>query len=800
MPKVLQNSALRQIHRLFGPGTVTGLSDAQLLERFASDHDQTAFEMLIARHGPMVLGVCLRVLHNPHDAEDAFQATFLVLARKADSLWVKGSLASWLYQIAVRIAVQVQTDAARRRRHEQQAAGAQKWEQMALAPLEPDLFPMLCREIDRLPEKYRAPVVLCHLEELTHEEAAQVLRCTVGTVHGRLARARELLRRRLTRRGVGLPAGLIAATLAGSGSHAVAAAVPLPLRNATHRAAMNLAAGQGITAAGGSATVAALLAAALRTITLREFKSAAAVALTFIAAVGASVLVGKSLAGMLAATDEPARPAAASKPPPRNDSEAIQDTWMVVEIGQVNHQPTEDEKAYWKTGQLTVTITADRLAFDVDKSSMSYRLDPSMRPKQMMLTATDGPRRGNVVALAIYSLEGDDLKICIGRGDPHFPPQPPHGFDIKSAPRGTFPTLFVMKRKTRLLPRDPAQRPKSESTPESPIHPHQSGPLHSTFDGGYGQNLPGGRKEPLFVDLDTGRFMTPPFALEPADLDRPLILPNLAFPQKLRDWIRFQGIDAAVQTDGQIITLMGLEMEEGERMPLSAMWSSTPADALERINRIRVRRLPREELNHWPLFVDTLKQEDPTQNGTHDLPFLTREGGIGMLSFRMDHQNLRGPDGIRLDCRLERGLALRFEGGSRFGPVRRTPEPPILGMFAGPLVIALQDEKMILKLSGGLERIEVGQGKVVVRAGQTDSAEVLLEAARLATFVMKLDGRRDQGEIFGRNKTAVLRREGNIIRVSADGPALECERITLGLPELTISSVQPDVPNKPKAR
>ncbi len=138
---------------------------------------------------------------------------------------------------------------------------------------------------------------------------------------------------------------------------------------------------------------------------------------------------------------------------------------MIVEIGQVDRQPTEDERAYWKTGQFTATITADRLTFDVDKSSMGYRLDPSTRPKRDgALTATDGPRRGNVVAVAIYSLEGDDLKICIGRGQPNLPPQPPHGFDIKSAPHGTFPTLFVMKRKTELPPSDPAQRPKSRST------------------------------------------------------------------------------------------------------------------------------------------------------------------------------------------------------------------------------------------------------------------------------------------------------------------------------------------------
>ncbi len=111
MLKLFQSAALRQIERVFVEGTAAGLSDSQLLERFAGDRDQAAFDALVARHGPMVLGSCRGVLHNSHDAEDSFQATFLVLARKPRSLWVKGSLASWLYQIAIRIAVQFKVDA-----------------------------------------------------------------------------------------------------------------------------------------------------------------------------------------------------------------------------------------------------------------------------------------------------------------------------------------------------------------------------------------------------------------------------------------------------------------------------------------------------------------------------------------------------------------------------------------------------------------------------------------------------------------------------------------------------------------
>src|SRR5579883_1938690 len=122
MARMPPGTALRQIHLLFNEGTVAGLSDAQLLERFASRRDGVAFEALVQRHGPMVLAVCRGVLKDPNDAQDAFQATFLVLVRKAGTLWaVKGSLGSWLYRVAQRIAIQANADAARRREVERRA-------------------------------------------------------------------------------------------------------------------------------------------------------------------------------------------------------------------------------------------------------------------------------------------------------------------------------------------------------------------------------------------------------------------------------------------------------------------------------------------------------------------------------------------------------------------------------------------------------------------------------------------------------------------------------------------------------
>ena len=506
----------------------------------------------------------------------------------------------------MRISVQSKADADRRRRRERQAAEVQKRDDGIAARLEPDVIPMLCQEIDRLPEKYRAPVVLCHIEELTHEAAAQVLRCPIGTVHGRLSRARELLRRRLVRRGVALPAGLAAIQ---QGAESLAAAVPDALRRSTIRAAVNLAVGRGISAAAGSATVGTLVLATIRSMAVGAIKTAGAIVLVIGVAVGATVLAGKGPAGMLATADESSS---------RRDAEAIQGVWAVTAIEQVNHQPSDEEKAFLKTGQFTITITADRLTFDPDKSSMNYRLVTSTTPRRMLWTKTDDPA-SKVVAIAFYALDGDDLKICVGRGEPGRELQPPHGFDIKSAPPGTFPTLFVMKRQRGSVQGDLEQAPRIQSL------------LPAKFDKpSEPRILPEANDEPLFVDLDTGHFLSPPFDLEPLERDRPTALPNLAFPQKLKDWVRLHGIDAAVQTDGRSITLLGLETEVGQLPPKPDTWKVlTPADALRLIEPFPDQSR-RPVVGRWPRFARTFRQEELPIT----LPFLTREGSLGILELR----------------------------------------------------------------------------------------------------------------------------------------------------------------------
>ncbi len=196
----------RQVHRLFNFGAVGTMSDAQLLDRFVSWRDEAAeaaFEELVIRHGPMVLRVCRSVLHDAHDAEDAFQAVFLVLANRARFIRASGSVASWLFGVAQRVAIRGKRSAARRHALHQLVAERTS-ESYLPAEDDPD-WEILHEEVDGLPDRLRAPIVLCYLQGLTYTAAAHQLGLSETALRGRLARARERLRRRLTRRGVSGP-------------------------------------------------------------------------------------------------------------------------------------------------------------------------------------------------------------------------------------------------------------------------------------------------------------------------------------------------------------------------------------------------------------------------------------------------------------------------------------------------------------------------------------------------------------------------------------------------------------------
>ena len=276
-----QDDGLRSLRTLFRAGSCAGLADGPLLERFATGCGETAalaFSTLVERHGPMVLRTCRAVLHDEHDAQDAFQATFLVLARRGGSLWVRHSVGPWLHRVACRTAIRARRDARRRRAAEKRATEQRTAELAARAvdlTRREELAGMLQDEVDRLPDHYRIPVVLCDLESRTYEEAAEHLKCPVGTVKSRLARGRKRLRARLIGR------GLAPAVVPPGAAIAQVAQVPVPaaLAETMVQAAIGFIAGKTAGTALASAAVTALTRGVLRSMLLTNLKTAASILL-----------------------------------------------------------------------------------------------------------------------------------------------------------------------------------------------------------------------------------------------------------------------------------------------------------------------------------------------------------------------------------------------------------------------------------------------------------------------------------------------------------------------------------------
>jgi RNA polymerase sigma factor (sigma-70 family) len=274
---------LRRLRRLLPPAAADQPTDATLLERFVLARDEDAFASLMARHAPLVLGVCRRVLRDVHEAEDVAQATFLVLARRADSIRRSASVAAWLHRTARHLALKHARGEVRRRQREVQR-------QPPLADPHPDpldelsvheLLAIFDEEIERLPERYRLPIVLCYLEGRTHKEAAGQLGWTAGSVKGRLERGRELLHRRLVRRGLTLPVILVGLEFVRG---ATSAGAPAGFVAQTVRAAVLFASPSGGAAAGLDRKVVALAESGMRSMGMSRI----AVILSLVLAAGVS--------------------------------------------------------------------------------------------------------------------------------------------------------------------------------------------------------------------------------------------------------------------------------------------------------------------------------------------------------------------------------------------------------------------------------------------------------------------------------------------------------------------------------
>jgi RNA polymerase sigma factor (sigma-70 family) len=286
MTAIHLRQVVRQLRGVLATRETAKLTEVDLWERYVRQGDEAAFEMLLRKHGRMVLGVCRRILRNEQDAEDAFQATFLVLVRKAASLRSPRTIANWLHGVARRTALEARSSAAKRRVKEAAVLPP------TVVPDDPwdDLRPVLDQEIERLAENYRIAVVLCDLEGMTRNEAARQLGWAAGTVASRLARGRAILAKRLTQRGF---AGVLVAAALADG--AAPASVPFALVDSTVKAAgfsaARVAAAQGVL----SGTVAALTEGVLRSMLLTKLKSAIGLLLVIgIATLSAGAIISRA--------------------------------------------------------------------------------------------------------------------------------------------------------------------------------------------------------------------------------------------------------------------------------------------------------------------------------------------------------------------------------------------------------------------------------------------------------------------------------------------------------------------------
>jgi len=397
-----------------------GLTDGQLLADYLSRRDEAAIAALVRRHGPMVWGVCRRVLRNHHDAEDAFQTTFLVLVRKAASIASRELLANWLYGVAHQTALKARATAAKRKGRERQAT---EMPEPAATQQDPwrDLQPLLDEELSRLPDKYRSVIVLCDLEGKTRKEVAGQLGCPEGTVAGRLARARIMLAKRLTRRGVALSGGALAAVLS---QQAASSAAPASVAASTIKAASLFAAGKAAATGAISVKVAALTEGVLKTMLMTKLKIA--IVVLFVAstvALTCGVFAGQQQTGLRDAVKVKSQIKPAELP--IGDQEKLQGTWRLIDSWYdgghwiPNTQDMEDDNfiVFKKTSVTSLGRRSYRPPLrkksEVVKAVGAFTLDANKNPKVIVFTWETNPWNDekDIHQQGVYTLDGDSLKL-----------------------------------------------------------------------------------------------------------------------------------------------------------------------------------------------------------------------------------------------------------------------------------------------------------------------------------------------------------------------------------------------------
>jgi RNA polymerase sigma factor (sigma-70 family) len=385
-----------------------GASDTELLDAFLHRHDEAAFEALIRRHGPLVLGVCRRVLGDPHDAEDAFQAVFLVLFHHARSLRSRAALGAWLYAVAYRTSLKARARRQRRRGREDSVAEVPERGVEMEVPAD-DLLALLDEQLNGLPEKYRAAVVLCELQGRTRRDAAQALKIPEGTLSSRLAAARTMLRARLAGRGVSLSAVALAAALTPG---AASAGMPAPLVLSTLQAVRAVASGRAVAGAVSDAAL-SLKEGVVKAMFFHKLKRVVPLLLALAAAVAIGGFVAsqspgaKQQAGEVQVSPKKGIPDAKTQSR-KADATRILGSWTLTTLD------FDDKKVPEEQVKGRIFVFAGGKYFEQsggkDHSICTYKLDPSKNPKEIDLTPVDESNPDKLKkVLAIYAFEGEDL-------------------------------------------------------------------------------------------------------------------------------------------------------------------------------------------------------------------------------------------------------------------------------------------------------------------------------------------------------------------------------------------------------
>ncbi len=452
------------------------LTDGQLLESFVSCREPAALEALVRRHGPMVWGVCRRILRNHHDAEDAFQATFLVLVRKAASIVPREMVGNWLYGVAQQTALKARATTAKRRTRERPETEASE-PAMTERDLSQDLQPLLDQELSLLPDKYRVVIVLCDLEGKTRQKVARQLGCPEGTVASRLARARALLAKRLARHGLAVLGGALTEVLS---QQAASSCVPTAVMSSTIKAVTLVAAGQAATTGLISAKAAALAEGMVKTMLLTKLKTVTAVLLVLATFGFGGGLYSYQLGVQqspavkpLAGSDKGQRGNEEEKDPDRQAKKQAKPNKNIEEqqleqirAAEAKLQAAEADLLRAKKDAIAKELKAlegtweavagvrdgDNVNFNGDKklritlgadgaytvecggeviAGGKWDLYPWQKPKAVDDTTANGK-----LVLGIYELAGDELRLC--QGMPHY--------NGPVTPRMARPTTFSSKR------------------------------------------------------------------------------------------------------------------------------------------------------------------------------------------------------------------------------------------------------------------------------------------------------------------------------------------------------------------